>query len=193
MATEIQEAPLEAKIETKNNINYPSSNLIYLTIKEEYNYELQRIQKIDSKVNIGITFCSALFFFILNLFNFNDLILKLNKDITLKLAFDFYFAIWLIMTLSYIGSFILLLIIIRSRKYYRININELFEKNLHKTPIQVTEMFVAGRCKDSVNTNREINNNRMKIFNISLVLIFVVIICSVILSTIKYNFFWKEE
>lgn len=189
MATEIQEAPLE----TEKNINYPSSNIVYLTIKEEYTYELDRIQKIDSKINIGITLCSALFLFILKLFNFSDLSLKLNQDITLKLAFDFYFAIWSIMTLSYIVSFILLLLSISSRKYYRININEIFEKNLHKTPIQVTEMFVAGRCKDSVNTNREISNNRMKKFNVSLVLIFVVIICSVILSFIRYNFFWKEE
>lgn len=185
MDTEMQEIPLEIK----NNINYPSSNIIYLTIKEEYDYELQRIQKIDSKVNIGITLCSALFLFILNLFNFSDLLLKLDNDITLKLAFDFYFAIWLIMSLSYIGSFILLLMIIRSRKYYRVNINEMFEKNLHKKPIQITEMFVAGRCKDSVNTNREINNNRMKIFNISLVLIFIVILCSIVLSFIRYNFF----
>ncbi len=185
MTTETQERPSE----TKNNINYPSSNIIYLTIREEYNYELQRIQKIDSKVNIGITLCSALFLFILNLFNFTDLLLKLKEDITLKLAFDFYFAIWLIMSLAYIGSFVLLLVIIRSRKYYRININEIFEKNLHKEPIQITEMFVAGRCKDSVNTNRNINNKRMKIFNISLILIFIVILCSIILSFIRYNFF----
>ena len=37
-----------------SNINYPSSNLVYLTIKDEYDYELARIQKTDTKINIGI-------------------------------------------------------------------------------------------------------------------------------------------
>lgn len=47
-----------------------------------------------------------------------------------KTPLDYYFSVLLILSLSYTASFILLLIIIRSRKYYHININELFTKNL---------------------------------------------------------------
>lgn len=189
MAVSVQESNQTASLQVEKNINYPSSNIIFLTIKDEYDRELQRIQKIDTKVNIGITICSALFLFILKFFDFSDLNLKLQNDITLKLPFDFYFATWLTMTTAYIGSFILLLKIIRSRKYFRININELFQKNLHKQPIAVTEMFIAGRYKESITINRKINNSRMIVFNISLLLIFIVISCSVILSFISYNFF----
>lgn len=171
------------------NIDYPSANLVYSTIKDEYDYELQRIQKIDTKINIGITFCSALFLFILNFFNFSDLIDAMEKNIELRLPFDYYFSVLLILSLSYAASFILLLIIIRSRKYYHININELFTKNLHKESVVITEMFIAGRLKDSIFINRKISNRRMTIFNVSLLLIFIVIFCTVILSYIKYNCF----
>lgn len=171
------------------NINYPSGNLVYSTIKDEYDYELQRIQKIDTKINIGITLCSALFLFILNFFDFSDLIDAMEQNIVLRLPFDCYFAVLAILSLSYATSFILLLIIIRSRKYYHINIDELFTKNLHKEPVAITEMFIAGRLKDSIFINRKISNKRMTIFNVSLLLIFIVILCTVILSCIKYNCF----
>lgn len=170
-------------------INYPSSNLVYSTLKSEYDYELQRIQKIDTKINIGITFCSALFLFILNFYDFSELLTKLNSNISLKLPFDCYFAILFVLSISYIASFVLLLLIIRSRKYYHINIDELFSKNLHKELVVITEMFIAGRFKESVIINRKISNRRMVLFNISLVLIFIVILCSIALSFIKYNCF----
>lgn len=174
---------------TKPATDYPSSNILYLTIKSEYDYELQRIQKIDTKVNIGFSLCSALFLFILKFFDFSDLLLEFKNNIMLILPLNLYFATWLVMVITYIGSFVLLLLIIRSRKYYHIDTNDLISKNLHKQPIQITEVYIATRCKQAIITNRKISNKRMIIFNVSLLLIFIVILCSVVLSFINYNFF----
>lgn len=191
MTMETQENEHNSTVDTSTEqpIKYPSSNLIFSTLKSEYDYELERIQKIDTKINIGITFCSALFLLILNFFNFSDLISAMEQNIALKLPFDCYFTVLVILSLSYTASFILLLIIIRSRKYYHINVEELFTKNLHKEQVEITEMFIAARFKSSIFNNRKINNKRMTIFNVSLILIFIVILCTVILSFIKYNCF----
>lgn len=175
--------------QNQEEIAYLSSNIVYSTIKEEYDYELQRIQKIDTKVNIGFTLCSALFVFILQFFDFSDMNERLIADISLQLPFNFYFLFWIVMIISYASSFILLLLIIRSRKYYHINIGELISQNIHKEEECVAEMFIAYRYKDAIIKNRSINNKRMMIFNISLLLIFVVILCSVVLSAIKFNWF----
>lgn len=173
--------------ETGNECNYPSSSIIYSTIKDEYNYELQRIQTIDTKVNIGVTLDTALFIFLLDFFDFSDLLLKLEADITIKKQCCFYFVICLILLVSYICSYIVLLKIIRSRKYFHININDFIENNLHKESTGITETYIAVKYKDSILINREINNKRMKMFNLSLVFISIVILCSVILSIIKFN------
>lgn len=177
---------------TGNECNYPSSSIIYSTIKDEYNYELQRIQTIDTKVNIGVTLDTALFIFLLDFFDFSDLLLKLEADITIKKQCCFYFVICLILLVSYICSYIVLLKIIRSRKYFHININDLIKNNLHKESTGITEMYIAVKYKDSILINREINNKRMKMFNLSLVFISIVILCSVILSIIKFNLLWRE-
>ena len=175
--------------QNQEKVEYLSSSIVYSTIKEEYDYELQRIQKIDTKVNIGFTLCSALFIFILQFFVFSDMSKRLKEDISLQLPFNFYFSFWLVMTISYASSFILLLLIIRSRKYYHINIGELISNNMHKQEKDITEVFIAYRYNKAIIKNRIINNKRMMIFNISLGLIFIVILCSVILSAIKFNWF----
>lgn len=175
--------------QNQEKVEYLSSNIVYSTIKEEYDYELQRIQKIDTKVNIGFTLCSALFIFILQFFDFSDMSKRLKEDISLQLPFNFYFSFWLVMTIPYASSFILLLLIIRSRKYYHINIGELISNNMHKQEKSITEVFIAYRYNEAIIKNRIINNKRMMIFNISLGLIFIVILCSVVLSAIKFNWF----
>lgn len=192
MGADKHEKKQNTNSQINSNINYPSSNLVYLTIKDEYDYELSRIQKTDTKINIGITFCSALFLFVVSFFDCSDLIVALEQDVALILPYNCYFTVLVVLSLSYIASFVLLLSIIRSRKYYHININELFTENLHKEPVSITEMFIAGRFKDSILVNRKISNKRMTIFNLSLVLIFIVILCTVILSCIKYNCFIRR-
>ena len=93
MGADKHEKKQNTNSQINSNINYPSSNLVYLTIKDEYDYELSRIQKTDTKINIGITFCSALFLFVVSFFDCSDLIVALEQDVALILPYNCYFTV----------------------------------------------------------------------------------------------------
>ena len=146
----------EQKKAEKTPPDYPSSSIILDTMKSEYDYELKRITKTDTKVNLGITLCSAMFLFIVKFFDFSELTKMLNDDISLQLPFNFYFTFWIVMTVAYAGAFVFLFLSIKSRPYSQICTDKLIRQDLHKTSSGVSEVFIAGSYSNATNKRYKI-------------------------------------
>ncbi|MEG1317331.1 MAG: hypothetical protein RSC86_08140, partial [Oscillospiraceae bacterium] len=64
-------------MDAENQKAYASAQLCFNIIKTEYDYELNRMSKLDNKINITLTFCGVLFLYVIKFF---DIVQVLNRE-----------------------------------------------------------------------------------------------------------------
>ena len=107
------------KVDTQNMSYDSSAECLEITL-EEYKHVTERANKYDNKIYIMITFCSVFFAFILTLL---DKLVTLSFPQTTRAGIIFVLCIvlFIIISLCYISSMLILVIGLRPIKLHRFN------------------------------------------------------------------------
>lgn len=185
------ETSLEKNItEAKNSEDeYQSSSICLETVKYEYDYQLNRTQKLENKIGITLAFVGVYLTYIIDqLRNYqhntwDNLISNINFLIIVK--FFCFITIFFIVFSSIVAVFKLIRLL-SPVGIHHYNINEIYDETLVSNPIGETEYLISREYLKCYTDNLEINELRFKRYSESLTLVKCSFLAFVIFETLHY-------
>lgn len=177
---------------TENNqIEYPSAEISFNVVQQEYQYELNRSIKLDNKINMTITFCGVIFLFIIKYLDLTSIFNALNKQ-THECALCFIKMICCTGQIAAVGLFIYSIItlikLLKNRGYLHFNCDEIFDNGLMKEKDEITRYYISTKYLAATSFNNMTNEKRSKEYDkVVFSLIMLLIIC-IVVETLKCNF-----
>lgn len=161
------------------NVSYDSSAECLEITLEEYRHVTERANKYDNKVNIMITFCGIFFAFIITLL---DKLIVLPFPETTKDGIHFVICIifFVIISLCYISSMLILVIGLRPIKMQRLDPSILIQKSLFNKPPVGANMLATKKYIEFVLTNNAALEKAYKRISIVTILMSIVVFFSFI-------------
>ena len=156
------------------NVSYDSSAECLEITLEEYRHVTERANKYDNKVNIMITFCGIFFAFVLTLL---DKLTELPFPETTKqgIVFVICIIIFVIISICYILSMILLVIGLRPIKLHRFNPKLLIDYSLWNKPSCQANMLAVKQYTEFVLANNDaLEKSYKKIHTVTILMSIVV-------------------
>lgn len=181
MVRRIRKAPIQ-------QIAYPSSSVVLEAVRQEYQFELDRGAKLDTRVNMTITFAGVLFLYIIRFFNFNDPPRLQNSLLSWVL-----FAIQILAIAFYISSTFLLFLLLLNRSYRHFNCFNLLVGAPENSPDyrekdpSKLELYIMTEYLRSIEQNWENNQARAKRYNIAALVLAASIVCCFFLEFMNQN------
>ena len=163
------------------NVSYDSSAECLEITLEEYRHVTERANKYDNKVNIMITFCGIFFAFIVTLLD-KLVELPFPKNTKENIHFVICVVFFIIISLCYISSMLILVIGLRPIKMQRLDPSILIQKSLFNKPATGANMLATKKYVEFILTNNATLEGAYK--RISLVTILMSVV--VFLSFIEY-------
>ena len=161
------------KVDTQNMSYDSSAECLEITL-EEYKHVTERANKYDNKIYIMITFCSVFFAFILTLL---DKLVTLSFPQTTRAGIIFVLCIvlFIIISLCYISSMLILVIGLRPIKLHRFNPKLLIDYSLWTKPSSQANMLAVKQYTEFVLSNNEALENAYKKISIVTLLMSIVV------------------
>lgn len=161
------------KVDTQNMSYDSSAECLEITL-EEYKHVTERANKYDNKIYIMITFCSVFFAFILTLL---DKLVTLSFPQTTRAGIIFVLCIvlFIIISLCYISSMLILVIGLRPIKLHRFNPKLLIDYSLWNKPSSQANMLAVKQYTEFVLSNNEALENDYKKISIVTLLMSIVV------------------
>ena len=164
--------------------NYPSIEELYKTVKDEYAYQRNRMQRIESKIKVIITILTTVFTFeIANAFSVLDLNLKIDSVDSLKVFFKAGLANipYVVSIVSMVAAIILLLIVTFSLKCKYLDVVKLYNNKIYNEPIEVVVPFYTVSYVKCIFENNK-RFNRLYRFNNAVIFLSVISFISFCIS-----------
>jgi len=161
------------KIASKD-VSYDSSAQCLEIALEEYRHVTERSNKYDNKIYIMITFCGLFFAFIINLL---DKLINIHFPETTKQGIIFIICItfFIIISVCYISSMILLVLGLHPIKLHRFNPRLLIDYSLwNKSPSQANMLAVKQYTEYVLSDNELLERAYKKIHIVTLLMSIVV-------------------
>lgn len=161
------------KISSENASYDSSAECLEITL-EEYRHVTERANKYDNKVYIIITFCSIFFAFILTLL---DKLISLPFPQSTKYGIIFVICIvlFVIISLCYILSMLILVIGLRPIKLHRFNPKLLIDYSLWNKPSSQANMLAVKQYTEFILSNNEVLEKAYKKIYIVTLLMSIVV------------------
>ena len=157
--------------------------------KQEYEYEIERISKLDNKISITLGFCGGAFLFLLGYINIRSLWNFNTQLMCVECILRFICTLLQIGCLSFfIVSIILLFKILRPRIYFRFDPNYLLKEETYELDNNQANMFIGVKYSEYAIYNSEINDIRSNEYSNSLKWLLAAIILCFVNEIIKKNF-----
>lgn len=160
-----------------DQVSYDSSAECLEITLEEYRHVTERANKYDNKVYIMITFCGIFFAFILSLL---DKLINLPFPENTKSAIHFVLCIifFVIISLCYISSMLILVIGLRPIKMQRLDPSILIQKSLYNKPASGANMLATKKYVEFILTNNATLEKAYKRISLVTILMSVVVFLS---------------
>lgn len=169
----------------KNNEDYSAASSYVLdAVKKEYDYCLQRSEKLDNKIYISLTVLAFLFVLLCSVIGgMKDISLPQSAH-QLEITIIFY-VILLLTTGLFIYVLINLALLLKGVDVARFDSKEALKANLTEQKPEVTSKFISMRYLFCIDENYNKLQNRYKKFNRCVYCIIPIVISLIILAFIQ--------
>lgn len=170
---------------------YPSAEIAINVAKLEYEYELNRSIKLDNKINITITFCGVIFLFIIKYLDLTAIINASSSwiDCCLFCLIKIFCCIGYILAVFYfLHAVIKLINLLKTSTYLHFNCDEIFNLKLIEEKEDVTNYYISTQYLAATSKNNETNEIRSNEYNKVIHSLIMLLLISIIVEAIKYNF-----
>lgn len=159
---------------SSGNASYDSSAECLEITLEEYRHVTERANKYDNKVYIIITFCSIFFAFILTLLD-KLISLPFPQSTKSSIIFVICIVLFVIISLCYILSMLILVIGLRPIKLHRFNPKLLIDYSLWNKPSSQANMLAVKQYTEFILYNNEVLEKAYKKIYIVTLLMSIVV------------------
>lgn len=181
-----KESEKESENDSVSDIKYPSSNVVMEAVFREYEYESDRVAKLDSKINITVTLCGVLFIFILKYLDFDQIFYLIKENNNWQMLIGIMIAIGsILIIILYVYSLITLVSLLKASGYKRFEQEVLFEKNIVSEPKDIAETYIAALYNGAIYENSIINNERCVKYNKAICALEMMIAICMVIEFIK--------
>ena len=167
--------------------NEQTVGLLLETAKAEYDNEHNRTSIIDSKTNISLPLISAFFLAFIQLNDYKTIFgLSTNTFVQWLLPATLFFSYTVALVLGLISVFLMTRVIL-TKEYKTIKIQDLYDEDYLKTVPLFLSIKVINLYCESTAHNKEQNDQRVKWYKSSWILMFISLILYLVYIIIKTN------
>lgn len=173
--------------DNSTDFNEQSVGLLLDTAKAEYDNEHNRTTIIDSKTNISLPIISAFFLAFVQLNDYKTIFgLPTNTFVQWLLPATLFFSYTIALILGLISVFLMTRVIL-TKEYKTIKIQDLYDENyLKESSLFLSIKIINLYCESTVH-NKGQNDQRVKWYKSSWILMFISLILYLIYIIIKTN------
>lgn len=176
------------KNSTDSATNKDSTEVCLSTIKLEYEYILERSNKLDNKIYIALTVYGFIFLYIIELINKLGSF-KYKLQYTQMTLIILYIISIIILLVTYIYSAIILIKLLRGVDTYRISSDFIVKNQLYNEDERIISIYIFAKYTESINTNNKILQDKYIKYNKcikNLTLIFLTVFFASLLKLFIY-------
>lgn len=150
--------------ESSNNKQADGAEVCFEVVKNEYDHVFDRGDKLDTKINIALTFCGVILLFLLDLFK-SVIELEFPKQLNELMIVLIYLLGIIFVVVLYIYCLVSLISLIKPTQLKRVDGEHLILKNLHQDSKNTVYTYVCIKYNAAIKENNallEIKFNKYK-------------------------------